>query len=259
MPALHAPATPGLRRRPLEAAPRWTSELLAASLDYAFDYGRMTDEILGVADFFVDTPPYQWQVTKGLSGEIPFRSASRRNYGRIDLYGSSGVERRMLRGAKIFYLRNSTSNDVLRDSRFAVNKKLPHDSWFWRPEVAERIPYTIECIEALPYRRIGLVRAFVCEDTFMPTHRDTAPDAEGRYDRERAVGISLIPSTGGVGMLIWDEARRKVHDVKGQCLIFDDSKWHGVPMTRGTRITLRIFGELDFNRLQKHFVHVLRN
>jgi len=30
--------------------------------------------------------------------------------------------------------------------------------------------------------------------------------------------------------------------------MFDDSKWHGVPMTRGTRITMRIFGELDLER-----------
>jgi hypothetical protein len=31
--------------------------------------------------------------------------------------------------------------------------------------------------------------------------------------------------------------------------VFDDSFWHGVPMTRGPRITIRIFGELDFDRL----------
>jgi hypothetical protein len=37
----------------------------------------------------------------------------------------------------------------------------------------------------------------------------------------------------------------------GHCLLFDDSRWHGVPMTRGTRITLRVFGELEFERLEE--------
>ncbi len=233
-------------------------DVLATSLDYSFDYARMASEIRGAADFFIDTPPYQWQVTKGLAGEIPFRSASREDYLRIDSYGDCGVERRKLRSAKVFYLRNSTVNDVLRDPRFSVNKNLPHESWLWRPELSERIAYTIAAVESLPYRHIGLVRAFVCQDTFMPTHRDTLPDAGGRYDVERALGISLIPSTGNVGMLIWDQARNRVHELAGHCLMFDDSKWHGVPMTRGTRITLRIFGELDFERVQQHFVHVLR-
>jgi len=234
-------------------------DVLAASLDYRFDHARMANEILGTADFFIDTPPYQWQVTKGLAGEIPFRSASREDYLRIDSYGNDGVERRKLRSAKVFYLRNSTVNDVRRDPRFSVNKNLPHGSWFWRPELAQRIRYTISAIESLPFRHIGLVRSFVWKDTFMPTHRDTVPDAAGRYDLDPALGISLIPSTGDVGMLIWDEARKKVRALAGHCLMFDDSKWHGVPMTRGARITLRIFGELDFESVQQHFVHVQRS
>ena len=80
---------------------------------------------------------------------------------------------------------------------------------------------------------------------------DTAPQ-DGAYDRSKAIGVSLIPLTGGVGMLIWDDAAKEVREVKGHCLLFDDSKWHGVPMTKGVRITLRIFGEVDLQSLGEH-------
>jgi hypothetical protein len=53
-------------------------------------------------------------------------------------------------------------------------------------------------------------------------------------------------------MLIWDEAGKTVRELSGHCLLFDDAKWHGVPMTKGTRITLRIFGELDLECLAGH-------
>lgn len=233
-------------------------DFIGAGLDYAFDYPRMAREIRACAEFFIETPPYPRHISGALSGEIPFLSESERNYRRVDTYGEDGIVRNGLHGAKVFYLRNSKENDVTRDSRFAVTKHLSHESWFWRPELAERIPYTIRCIESLPYRTLGLVRAFLCDDTFMPTHRDTVPQpATGSYDRGRAVGISLIPDTGGVDMLIWDDARRRVLSMKGHCLVFDDSKWHGVPMTSGLRITLRIFGELDIERLREHFTEVL--
>jgi hypothetical protein len=226
-------------------------DFIAAELDYEFDYPRMTREILSCREFFVPTPPYRHQVEAGLSGEIPFMSESSARYRAIDVITDKGVSRKGLHGVNIFYLRNSTHNDVRRDSRFAVTKKLPHESWFWRPELEERIAYTIECIESLPYRTLGLIRVFVCDDTFMPTHRDTVPEAG--YDKTKAVGVSLVPATGDVGMLIWDAGARSVREVKGHCLLFDDSKWHGVPMTRGTRITMRIFGDADFAALGGHF------
>lgn len=218
-------------------------DFIAATLDWEFDYARMAREILACEEFFVYTPPYHRQVEGGLSGDIPFMSDSEAHYRAIDTMTEEGIRKGRLRGVDIFYLRNSTEGDVTRDSRFSVTKELSHESWYWRPELAERLPYTIDCIESLPYRTLGLIRVFVCRDTFMPTHRDTNP--RGGYDRSKAIGISLIPATGGVGMLIWDERARQVREVRGNCLLFDDSKWHGVPKANGTRITLRIFGELD--------------
>jgi hypothetical protein len=232
----------------LEAIP---DDFIAAALDYEFDYPRMAREVLACEEYFVPTPPYQRQVDGALSGEIPFMSESKARYRAIDTMVDDAVCRKALRGVNIFYLRNSRESDVTRDSRFSTTKKLRHDSWFWRPELEARIPYTVSCIESLPYRTLGLIRVFVCQDTFMPTHRDTVP-VRG-YDKSKAIGLSLIPATGGVGMLIWDERRREVREMDGHCLLFDDSKWHGVPMTEGTRITLRIFGELDFARLGARF------
>jgi len=226
---------------------------IAATLDYPFDYGRIKSEIRSCKELFLYTPPYQRQVEAGLSGRIPFMSESAENYRRIDILerGAGGSE---LRGVSIFYLRNSAEGDVLRRSPYGVTKGFGHGSWHWRPELEERIPYTIECIGSLPYKALGLVRVFVCQDPFMPTHRDVEPDS---YDKSRAVGVSLIPATGDVGMLIWNRVARRVEEVRGNCIVFDDSLWHGVPMTRGLRITIRIFGELDFERLGERLTATL--
>jgi hypothetical protein len=35
-------------------------------------------------------------------------------------------------------------------------------------------------------------------------------------------------------------------------MIFRDSQPHGVPYTPGIRITIRIFGEIDFDALEKY-------
>jgi hypothetical protein len=222
--------------------------IVGAALSCEFDYPRMASEILSCREHFVYTPPYQRQVDGALAGDIPFMSESEERYRAIDTLAGGAIRSKRLRGVSIFYLRNSRDNDVMRDSRFSVTKALRHESWYWRPELDSRIAYTIRCIESLPYRTLGLIRVFVCENTFMPTHRDTEP--EPGYDRSRALGLSLIPATGDVGMLIWDDAARRVRELNGHCLLFDDSKWHGVPMTRGTRITLRIFGDLDHAQLR---------
>lgn len=182
-----------------------------------------------------------------LSGRIPFVSESVANYESIDTFGADGIRRNGLASARTAYLRESTELDVRRHPSFKLTKGLPHASWYWRPELADRIPYTIRCIESLPYRAVGLVRAFFYKNTFMPTHRDTIPDADGNYDRRKALGISLVPTTGQVGLRIWDDEKRKAVEFKGNALLFDDSKWHGVPMTTGLRITLRIFGDLELD------------
>jgi hypothetical protein len=234
------------------------SELIAATLDYRFDYPRIADEVRSCEEFFVYTPPYRRQIDQGISGGIPFMSESAANYRRIDSMAEDGITTSALKGVSTFYLRNSKECDVTEDSRFRTTKALSHRSWFWRPELRDRLRYTIQCIESLPYRTLGLIRAFLCEDSFMPTHRDTQPDANGAYDRSRALGVSLIPATGDRGMLIWNERRRRTHEVRGHCLLFDDSCWHGVPMTRGLRITLRILGELDLAKVGRHVRHEYR-
>ena len=225
---------------------------IAATLDYAFDYERITSEINSCGEFFFDTPAHSGHVEAGLSGRIPFMSESVENYRRIDHGSGDGrLERKELRGIRSLYLRNSTTGDALRNSSYRFTKTLAHASWHWRAELKDRIPYTIECIESLPYDPLGAVRAFACENTFMPTHRDVEPGPDAR-DRSRAIGISLIPATGGVGMLVWNRAGRCVEEVRGHCIMFDDGCWHGVPMTQGMRITIRVFGELNFERLGGH-------
>jgi hypothetical protein len=224
-------------------------QFCGGQVGYEFDWERMSGEIAACRDCFVYTPPYRSQVARGLASEIPFMSESAENYRRIDTFGSAGDGDGdgVLRGTSTFYLRASTGHDVRRDGRFSVSKKLDHSSWYWRPELKERLSYTIQCIESLPYRRLGLVRAFVYENTFLPTHRDSPPELG--CDQSQSVGLSLVPATGGVPVLVWEEAGGMVRELHGHCLLLDDSKWHGVPMTAGRRVTIRIFGDLDYAKL----------
>jgi hypothetical protein len=238
-----------------ESATRGMSALppgfIAGALDYRFDYPRMAEEIRRCREHFVYSPPHRGHVEAGLSGRIPFMSAGADDYRRVDSYDERGIEQGTLRGASTFYLRNSAERDAAKGpAPYAITKTLGHEGWFWRPELEDAIPYTIECIESLPYARLGIVRAIVCEDTFMPTHRD----ADAALGKDRTVGISLIPATGHVGMRIWNKAAGRVEEVRGNCLIFDDACWHGVPMTRGVRITIRVFGEPDFGAILARLV-----
>jgi hypothetical protein len=235
------------------------TDILAAGLKFNFDYEKIKSEILTLRPSWIYTPPYKANLDATLSGKI-FRSESEEYYNKIDYTvdhtkPKSEVIKRELRGQYVFYLRKHRDN-LLNDTRFSYVKNLETEGWDWITDHASKIPYTIECIERIGYEHIGCIRVFVTENTFFPTHRDTlAGDAihpEVSHDYERCLGISLIPDTGGVPMLIHSQKENKVCEVHGNAMLFNDSAFHGVRFTPGIRITIRIFGNIDFQKLQKN-------
>lgn len=234
------------------------TDILAAGLNFDFDYEKIRSEMESLRPFWIYTPPYKASLDGSLSGKI-FMAETKELYDKIDYRSdhtarSSEIVVRELRGQYVFYLRKHKDN-LTNDQRFSYIKTLDTDGWDWIPECQPFIPYTINCIESIGYEKIGCIRVFVTENTFFPTHRDTnagssSPDIS--HDYERCLGLSLIPDTGNVPMMIQSQTDNQVHEIYGNAMLFNDSAFHGVKFTPGIRITIRIFGKIDFQRFEKH-------
>jgi hypothetical protein len=71
-------------------------------------------------------------------------------------------------------------------------------------------------------------------------------------DITKTLGLSLVPLTGNVPLRIWSSTENAVKEVEGNAMLFRDSQPHGVPFTKDARITIRIFGDIDFNDLDDY-------
>ena len=234
------------------------SSLLAAKLNLSFDYDRMAREIHDCRSQWISTPIWQNWIDMADRGEF-FKVETDAMYERIsrsykDHQGNEQRDERELDGFYNLYLTAPETESDFKNRSFNRTKYLAHENWSWRASLKNKIPYTISCIESLPYNKIGLIRVFITENTFFPTHfdyeqyRDTS-NTTGQDDLTKTLGLSLIPQTGNVPLKIWSNAEMVVKSVEGNAMIFRDSQPHGVPFTADARLTIRIFGDIDFNRL----------
>jgi hypothetical protein len=162
---------------------------------------------------------------------------------------STMCKENQLLGFYTLYLRSPGDENLFLERSFKITKHLDHSNWVWRDSLRSLIPYTIEKISTLPFKKIGLIRVFITENTFFPTHYDYDPKYP--IDITKSLGISLVPLTGGVPLKIWSGVDKQIKEVHGHAHIFRDSQPHGVPFTDQTRITIRIFGDIDYNGLEK--------
>jgi hypothetical protein len=237
------------------------SSLLAAKLNLSIDYTRMAEEIHNCKRQWIRTPIWQNWIDMAERGDF-FKVESDEMYEKIsrsykDEQGKELRDQRELDGFYNLYLTSPELEAEFKNRSFNRTKYLDHQNWNWRLSLRHKIPYTIKCIESLPYKKIGLVRVFITENTFFPTHfdyeqyRDTT-NSTGTDDLTKTLGLSLIPQTGGVPLKIWSDTEMSVKSVEGNAMIFRDSQPHGVPYTADTRLTIRIFGEIDFDHLDSY-------
>lgn len=224
------------------------TDLLAAELNLPFDYEKIKSEMLSLRQYWKYTPPYKEHIDSALAGLV-FKSESDDLYKKIDYIDTNNTHvHNGMQGQYIFYLRENDNN--LNAEKFIVTKSLPTNSWNWIEKYKNIMPYTIECIESLPYTQIGCIRVFVTENTFFPTHRDYGVGGPPVLSTEYAktLGLSIIPDTGNVPMQIFSYKNKEVCKVPGNAMLFNDSAFHGVEYTPGIRITIRVFGEIDFQK-----------
>lgn len=232
--------------------------LLTAKLQFNFDYQRIGQELLNCREFWSKTPIWKSWIDMAENGTF-FKVETEDYYNRISRSyktneGRTMVDKREFDGFYNLYLRSPEEENKFFERSFNRTKYLDHDRWDWRTSIKAKIPYTIQCIESLPYKNIGLIRVFITENTFFPTHFDYDLNLDnkndtGEDDITKTLGLSLVPLTGQVPLRIWSSTENAVKEVEGHAMLFRDSQPHGVPFTKDTRITIRIFGDIDFNDL----------
>lgn len=236
-------------------------KILAANLNFDFDYDKIGREIINCRSSWIQTPIWQNWIDMAFDGKF-FKVETNEMYERIsrstkDENGNEVKDDRELKGFYNLYLTTPEKESEFKNRSFNRTKYLNHQNWHWRNSLKDKIPYTINCIEKLPFTKIGLIRVFITENTFFPTHfdyeqfRDTE-NTTGQDDLTKTLGISLIPRTGNVPLKIWSKTDQTVKQVPGHAMIFKDSEPHGVPYTPELRITIRIFGNINFNNLKPY-------
>ena len=235
--------------------------LLAVNLNFNFDYDKMAQELMSCRPYWSRSPIWQSWIDMAERGDF-FKVESNEYYNKISRFyktqdGKVAVDKRELDGFYNFYLRTPEEEHKFVEKSFNRTKYLTHDRWQWKDSLKRKIPYTIKCIESLPYKNIGLIRVFITENTFFPTHYDYDYNLDndndtGKDDITKTLGVSLVPLTGAVPLRIWSSTEQSVKEIPGNAMLFRDSQPHGVPFTKDTRITIRIFGDIDFNDLNEY-------
>lgn len=118
--------------------------------------------------------------------------------------------------------------------------------WVWNSQFD--IPYTRSLVEALPLKRVDVVRVMSLPPGGLgPVHVDCKDDSPWEHDG--IVSISLLLQDGGVPMRFQSDDGA-VYDVNDDAFFFKDCAPHGVPQVKTRRLLLRINGLADGARLR---------
>jgi hypothetical protein len=140
--------------------------------------------------------------------------------------------------AHSLFLRESAG---LTEYSFRGVKSASMDSWSWDESID--IPYTKSVIDNLPFKPLGPVRVVYFPDIPCMTHTDW----DDPLDTKHTLGLSIIPSTGKTHCNVWSEKLQRDVSIHGHAMLLNDSVPHWVPKATGTRITMRVFGEIDYD------------
>lgn len=139
-------------------------------------------------------------------------------------------------GWKTVFL-NKNSTQVFED--FKTAKLIPHSDWAWDDSI--HTPYIRSLIESLPIKTIGMVRAFILTGPLV-IHVDS--DDTTPLDLNKNLGLTIATKMTGP---MWMEDGV---EVKEKCVFFNDSIPHGFPNSNGKQISIRVFGDFDYDKFK---------
>lgn len=181
--------------------------LLAAALKLDIDYHRMTLELLPLMNH---------------SKCIPF---------------SYPAEGKNVTAYSLF-LRVSPEET---DYSYRGAKSADFNSWDWDGDL--ELSYTKSVINKIPFKSLGTVRVVYFPDIPCVEHTDW----DNAADTKHTLGLSIIPNTANTHCNVWYEKENRYISISGNAMLLNDSVRHNVPAGTGTRITMRVFGEIDYS------------
>ena len=131
-----------------------------------------------------------------------------------------------------------TKNDHDDFGDFKSAKSVPHSEWYWDDSL--HIPYIRSLVESLPVNSIGMIRAFVLDG---PLVMHTDCDADTPSDISYKMGLTIASKL---------ESPMSMPDisVKEKYVLFNDSVPHGFPEGKGQQISIRVFGDFDYDKFK---------
>jgi hypothetical protein len=136
-------------------------------------------------------------------------------------------------GWKTVFLKKNSTQDF---EDFKTAKHTPHSDWAWDETI--NIPYIRSLVESLPIKTIGMIRAFITNGP-LGIHVDS--DETTPMDLDKNLGLTIASKITGP---MWMEGGV---EVKEKCVFFNDSIPHGFPQGVGEQLSIRIFGEFDYD------------
>ena len=127
---------------------------------------------------------------------------------------------------------------------FKLAKGIDHSEWEWREDLS--IPYIKSLVESLPIRTIGMIRAFILTGP-LPIYIDSNESTPKALDYNLALTIA---SKLEVPMTMTDGTK-----VKEKTIFFNDSIPHGFPDAVGTQMSIRVFGDFEYDKFEVDTVY----
>lgn len=131
-----------------------------------------------------------------------------------------------------------TKNDVQQFKDFKTAKSIPHSAWYWDQDL--HIPYIRSLVESLPVNTIGMIRAFILDGPLV-MHTDsnsTTPD-DITYKLGLTIASKLQAPMTMPGI-----------SVEEKCVFFNDEVEHGFPQGGGQQISIRVFGDFNYDQFK---------
>ena len=188
-------------------------KLLAAAINLDIDYDRLAKELQVLEHH---TLTHQYDINKWST-------------------------RQSLGSARALLLR-TTTDTITAEWDGGSNKPIKtvkHNTWSWNESLD--IPYTRQVINNLPYNTLGAVRLFFYRDVFVPFHVDHNNSGDTTY----TLGLSIIPQPAEAQVQL--QHNDSLYVIDGHAMLLNDSISHCVTKTTGCRITVRVFGDIDYS------------
>lgn len=126
------------------------------------------------------------------------------------------------------------SKEIFRD--FKTAKLIQHSEWTWRKDL--NLTYIKSLVESLPIRTVGMIRGFILEGPLV-----MHVDSNETTPKELTFNLGLTISSR------LDQPMQMDSDIliEEKYVFFNDSIKHGFPTATGKQISIRIFGDFDYD------------